>query len=145
VGRMKESQYTGRTRQNTRGGKPGSRLGTKCMRNILGQWGEKNGLEKFLATVFLPQLSERYNNPATTMIQSSRKIRGEEILGTGGDGTGKLGGNFSDIYMLPSLGTDVGGGQMLSSENSQAGAMNSPSRLVGDKTGKVIWRHVKEA
>ena len=59
MGRMKESQYTGRTRQNTRGGKPGSRLGTKCMRNILGQWGEKNGLEKFLATVLLPQLSER--------------------------------------------------------------------------------------
>lgn len=107
--------------------------------------GKKNGLEKFLATVLLPQLSERYNNPATTMIQSSRKIRGEEILGMGGDGAGKLGGNFSDIYMLPSLGTDVGGGQMLSSEISQAGAMNSPSRVVGDKTGKVIWRHVKEA
>lgn len=34
---------------------------------------------------------------------------------------------------------------MLSSEISQAGAMNSPSRVVGDKTGKVIWRHVKEA
>lgn len=43
VGRIKESQNAGRTGQNTRGGKPGSRLGTKCRRSILGQWGKKMG------------------------------------------------------------------------------------------------------
>ena len=57
----------------------------------------------------------------------------------------KLSKTSSDSYMLPSLGKDVGRGQILSFEDQQARAMNSCSRIVGAKTGKVIWRHVKEA
>lgn len=57
----------------------------------------------------------------------------------------KLGKTSRDIYTLPSFGKDADGGWNLSFENQQARAMNSCSRVVGDKTGKVIWRHVKQA
>lgn len=57
----------------------------------------------------------------------------------------KLCETSSNIYMLPSFGKDVGGGQILSFENQQAIAMNSCSRGVGDKTGKAIGRPVKGA
>lgn len=57
----------------------------------------------------------------------------------------KLCETSNNIYMLPSFGKDVGGGQSLSFENQQAIAMNSRSRVLGDKTGKVIGRPVKGA
>lgn len=57
----------------------------------------------------------------------------------------KLGKTSRDVYTLPSFGKDVDGGQIPSFETLQTRAMNSHSRVVGDKTGKVIWRHVKEA
>lgn len=57
----------------------------------------------------------------------------------------KSGKTSSDIYLLPSLGKDAGFGQILSFENQQARALNSCSQVVGDKTGKAIWKPVKEA
>ena len=52
----------------------------------------------------------------------------------------ELGELSSDIYVLPSFGKDASFGQILSFENQQARAMDSSSRVVGDKTGKAIWR-----
>lgn len=57
----------------------------------------------------------------------------------------KWGKTSSDIYVLPSFGKDAGFGQILSFENRQARAMNLCSQVVGDKTGKAIWKPVKEA
>lgn len=57
----------------------------------------------------------------------------------------KLGETSTIIYMLPSFGKGAGGGHILSFENQQAKAVISPSQVVGDQTGKAIWRPVKEA
>lgn len=66
-------------------------------------------------------------------------------MGWGADGAGKVGRNINFIYVLPSFGKGAGGGQILSFENQQAKAVISRSQVVGDQTGKAIWRPVKEA
>lgn len=57
----------------------------------------------------------------------------------------RLGETSSGVYVLPGFGKDAGFGQILSFESQQARAVSSCSRAVGDKTGKAIWRPVKEA
>ena len=57
----------------------------------------------------------------------------------------KLDGTSSGISLLLGFGKDTGRGRIPSFENQQDRALNSRGRLVGDKTGKVIWRHDKEA